>query len=86
MTEILRNLGVCVILRKHKCITSLQGQDESFPAINRLSLLSGRRRRRGPQWESEAEGAMVKEVGRVLREQELDEGYDEVFKNSRAVM
>lgn len=30
LTAILSTPGVCVILRKHKCITSLQGQDESF--------------------------------------------------------
>lgn len=30
LTAILSTPGVCVILRKHKCITSLWGQDESF--------------------------------------------------------
>lgn len=30
LTAILSTPGVCVILRKHQCITSLWGQDESF--------------------------------------------------------
>lgn len=30
LTAIFSTPGVCVILRKHKCITSLWGQDESF--------------------------------------------------------
>lgn len=74
LTAILSTPRVCVILRKHKCITSLEGQDESFSIINSLCLLSGLRQRRRPWWEGDlsscAGGGMAKEPGDVGLEKE----------------
>ena len=79
LTVILSTPGVCVILRKHKCITGLQGQDESFSIINSICLLSNLRRRRRPWWEGDssscARGGMAKEPGDVgLEEKGLGGG------------
>lgn len=74
LTAILSTPRVCVILRKHKCITSLEGQDESFSIINSICLLSGLRQRRRPWWEGDlsscAGGGMAKEPGDVGLEKE----------------
>ena len=74
LTAILSTPRVCVILRKHKCITSLEGQDESFSIINSIYLLSGLRQRRRPWWEGDlsscAGGGMAKEPEDVGLEKE----------------
>ena len=91
LTAVLSTPGVCVILRKHKCITSLEGQDESFSIINSICLLSGLRQRRRPWWEGDlsscAGGGTLKNLGMLgWRKRTWWELQYWIFGNSRAVM
>lgn len=93
LTAILSTPGVCVILRKHKCITSLRGQDEKLlqPSIVYASCQAPRQEGGldGKEIHNQALGEeWLKNPGVLGLEKRawwrgLHAG---VFKNSRAVM